>query len=77
MLAKRIAPKKPWISQETMDILDKKRLVGRNSPTYRKLSTLAKKTVRRDRKSVINETCEVMKEEDRRHDPKGVFRQTP
>ena len=65
-LAKRIAPKKPWISQETMDILDKKRLVERNSPTYRALFSLGKKAVRRDRKAVIHETCEVMN---------GVFRQ--
>ena len=46
-LARRPVPKKPWISQETMAILEQKRRVARNSPEYRALSSVAMKAVQK------------------------------
>ena len=72
-LAKRTVPKKPWISHETMAILEQKRGMSRNSPQYRALSAAAKKAVQKDRNAVLSETCNKMSEANRLKDSRGVF----
>ena len=74
-LARRPVPKKPWILQETMSILEQKRKVSRNIKENRAFSNVAKKAVQKDRKAVKLETCAKICEANWKNDSRGVCAQ--
>jgi hypothetical protein len=72
-LTVRACPKKPWISMETMDLIEAKRKLTRGEADHRTLSRQVKQAVKKDRKAVLTETCRSIEEAGKRNDSKGMF----
>jgi hypothetical protein len=72
-LTSRAPPRKTWISSKTMDLIEAKRAVRRNTMEHRELTKRVKQAVLKDRNAVLTETCKAISEAERKSDSKGMF----
>ena len=67
---KRMQPKKPWITPETLAMIDEKRSCPRESERYRQLKRKVRSSLlRRDRRMHLEGICEEIEEFQKRNDP--------
>ena len=72
-LATRPRKHKPWISWNTMQLIEEKRKLGRSDVRYKSLNGQVKKSVKADRQAAMEEACQGIERAAEKHDSRRVF----
>jgi len=70
---KRTQPRKPWVTPETLAMIEEKRSCPGESERYRQLKRKVRSSLRRDRRIHLEGICDEMEEYQKRNDSKDMF----